>query len=72
MSNSKLLSVKKIKDGVYMLNDVLQVSEFNFDDVDESGIFCKMDFNESEITENDANALVDEFIGEALRNIIEK
>ena len=71
MSNSKLKTVKKIKEGIYMLNDVLQVSEFSIDETDESGIFCKMDFNETEISEEDANELVDNFIGEALNNIIE-
>lgn len=70
MKDIKLSSIKKVKPGVYLLNDKLQISEMKFDEEQDGGIFVKMDFCDSEISEDDANLLVDQFIGDAINNII--
>lgn len=67
-----ITSIKKIKSGIYLLNDCVKVSNFNaIEEENESGnlelnVYCNIDFTE-EITEQEANDLVSEFINNALR-----
>lgn len=56
--NPQITSVEKIKDNVYLINKLVQITLNNGKSDDE---FCKIEFNEDEIQENEANDLVDEF-----------
>lgn len=57
-TKSQITSVEKITDNVYLINKLVQITLNNGKSDDE---FCKIEFNEDDISENEANDLVDEF-----------
>lgn len=58
-----ITSIKKIKEGKYVLNDSVIVSEFDFKN---DHVQYKIDYDENEVNEQHAQDLADEFIMKAL------
>ena len=54
----QITSVEKMKDNVFLINKLVQIT-LNEGKSDEE--FCKIEFNEEDISEDSANDLVDEF-----------
>ena len=54
----QITSVEKMKDNVFLINKLVQIT-LNEGKPDEE--FCKIEFNDDEISEDSANDLVDEF-----------
>ena len=54
----QITSVEKMKDNVFLINKLVQIT-LNEGKPDEE--FCKIEFNEEDISESGANDLVDEF-----------
>ena len=50
-------SVEKLGDNVFLINNLVKIT------LDETSVeeYCKLEFNEENISEDDANELVDEF-----------
>lgn len=62
-----ITSVKKLEDGKYMINEVLTVSNFNYED---SKVVYRVDYDHNTITEDEAGELADEFVKTALQALI--
>lgn len=56
-------SIKKIAEGVFMLNDNIVVSNFNAKD---DHVEYKIDYDENAISEQEASKIAEEFIMKAL------
>jgi hypothetical protein len=61
--------VMKITEGKYLLNEKVIVSDFNFVD---DHVEYKIDYNEDEVTSEEAQKTADEFILTALRKAAEE
>ena len=64
-AHKKIKSIKKIGLGKYLLNEHIILKDL---DVDESGIVYNLTFNETEVTEDEATLIAEEFITSALKN----
>lgn len=72
-------TIRKIKEGQYIINDIVKVWNINIDESKSSdeenlqlNISCNIDFNDSDISEEQANNLASMFINDAMRAAIEK
>ena len=62
-----ITNVMKIKEGKYLLNEKVIVSDFNFAD---EHVEYKIDYNEDEISPAEAQEIADTFILSALRSAV--
>lgn len=74
-----ICSIRKIKEGQYIINDIVKVWNINIEESKSSdeenlqlNISCNIDFNDSDISEEQANNLASMFINDAMRAAIEK
>lgn len=72
-------SIRKIKEGQYIINDIVKIWNINIEESKSSdeenlqlNISCNIDFNDSDISEEQANNLASMFINDAMRAAIEK
>lgn len=63
---NELKSIRKIKEGVYILNDSVVINNFNYEDDD--GITYTINYDENIISEQEAFNLADRFIADAINN----
>lgn len=65
----ELTSVKKLEAGVYLINDMIKVSNLT---IESNGQFlADVDYNEEVYSERDVEILIGRFVGEALADRIE-
>lgn len=70
MEEQKVEKVIKIDEGVFRINGCVQVSDLSYE---EDGRFlANIEFDESQITEQNAEKLVNDFIVEAIRDSLEQ
>lgn len=62
---NELKSIKKIGLGKYLLNDHIILSDL---DIDDTGVIYNLNFNEMEVTEDEATRVAEEFITSALKS----
>ena len=65
-----ITDVKKIKEGAFMINESVVVSNLDF--TDDEGITYSLDYDENLIQEQEAFKLVDLFFNEVFKNYLEK
>jgi len=65
-----ITDVKKIKEGAFMINESVVVSNLDF--TDDEGITYSLDYDENLIQEQEAFKLVDLFFNEVFENYLEK
>lgn len=67
MADKEVKKVTKINENVYLINDIVQISNV---EMNEEGIICDLNFNKEDITEAEAHLLIEKFITEALQDAI--
>ena len=65
-----ITDVKKIKEGTFMINESVVVSNFDFSD--DEGVTYSIDYDENLIQEKEAFKLVDLFFSGVFENYLEK
>ena len=65
-----ITDVKKIKEGAFMINESIVISNLDF--TDDEGITYSLDYDENLIQEQEAFKLVDLFFNEVFENYLEK
>jgi hypothetical protein len=65
-----ITDVKKIKEGTFMINESVVVSNLDFSD--DEGVTYSLDYDENLIQEKEAFKLVDLFFSEVFENYLEK
>lgn len=65
----ELTSVKKLESGVYLINEMIKVSNLS---IESNGQFlADVDYNEEVYSERDVEILIGRFVGEALADRME-